>query len=127
MRERVTTSGGPGGQHANRTATRVELRVRLDLLPLDAAEVALLRERLRGRIRADGSVAVVSAASRSQLANRRSAREQLGRLLADALDVDAPRTPTRPTRASIERMRGEKRRHRLRKRLRRRPAEDDVD
>jgi ribosome-associated protein len=117
--ERMSTSGGPGGQHANRSASQVELRVAVEDLPLTHRERALIYERLASRLRSDGTIAVTSSSSRSQLANRKSARAQLQRLLEDSLKVDAPRVKTRPSRGARERMRAFKHRRSLRKQTRR--------
>ena len=95
------TSGGKGGQHANRSSTRVELR--FDVLgspSLSARQRTLIAEKLGPRLAADGTLRVVSARERSQLQNRRAALARLGELLARGLERPAPRTATKPTRAS---------------------------
>lgn len=117
---RYETSGGPGGQHANRARTRVELT-------FDAVASASLsevqRERIVGKL---GPVVRVSAAdSRSQTRNRDLALERLGHKLAGALQVAPPRRPTRPTKASSRRRLDTKRQVGARKQLRRRPSADD--
>lgn len=96
--ERFSTSGGPGGQHANKTATRVELR-------FDAEASPSLSERQRARIveRLGPIVRVVVDEFRSQTRNRVLAEERLIGRLASALVIEAPRRPTRPTRGSKER------------------------
>lgn len=96
--ERFTTSGGPGGQHANKTATRVELR-------FDAGVSPTLSEYQRSRIveRLGPIVRVVVDEFRSQTRNRVLAEERLTGRLASALVVEAPRRRTRPTRGSKER------------------------
>jgi ribosome-associated protein len=111
---RFTGSGGPGGQHANTSNTRVELSwdVAASAAP-GPRQRALLLERL-GR-----TVRVVVAAERSQARNRELALERLQARVASALRVDPPRRPTRPTRASTERRLDAKRRHAQRKRDRR--------
>ena len=120
------TSGGKGGQHANRSSTRVELR--FDVLgspSLSARQRALIAEKLGPRIARDGTLRVVSAAERSQLRNRRAALARLAELLARGLERPAPRTPTKPTRASkIVRALVKKRRATV-KEGRKRPATDD--
>src|SRR5664280_1373982 len=92
---RVTTSGGPGGQHANRSLTRVVATFRVDASEvLGDAERTLLHERY--------GLAVRSSASRfrSQTANRKAALDQLARRIGDAVILQAPRRATRPTKAS---------------------------
>ena len=117
--ERFSTSGGPGGQHANKTATRVELR-------FDAAESPSLSGRQRARIvdRLGPVVRVVVDESRSQTRNRTLAEERLVGRLAAALVVEAPRRATRPTRGSKERRLQAKGRRSQLKANRRRPGPD---
>ena len=82
---RFDTSGGPGGQHANRSATRVELSWDLANSPSVPDDLrARLLKRL-GHRAADGVVRVASAESRSQWRNRAIARSRLADLLSDAL------------------------------------------
>jgi ribosome-associated protein len=102
---RATTSGGPGGQHANRTSSRVEVR-------FDVARSPSLGPRQRARLleRAGPVVRASASDERSQARNRRLALDRLARRLADALAVGTPRRPTRPTRSSQERRLQEKRR-----------------
>ena len=98
---RADPSGGPGGQHANRSSTRVEVRFPVLRSPsLSPRQRALLAEALGPRITAEGVLRVVSARERSQLHNRRVALARLAELLARGLERPAPRTPTRPTLAS---------------------------
>lgn len=115
---RFTPSGGPGGQHANRSATRAEVTFDVAASPsLDERQ----RQRLVDRL---GPVVVVSADDeRSQLRNRRLAQDRLRLRLADALRVEPPRRPTRPSRGSVERRLDAKRRRAGVKRLRRQREE----
>lgn len=105
---RATTSGGPGGQHANRTASRVELVVRIADLPLEPRETALLYERLASRIRGAGELATASADTRDQHRNRRIATERMEALIADALRVQKRRIPTRESHGTRLRRRASK-------------------
>lgn len=117
---RATTSGGPGGQHANRTSSRVE--VWFDVVhssALGPRQRARLLERLGPVVRAS------SSDERSQSRNRQIAQERLGQRLAAALRVSPPRRPTAPSRAARERRLEEKRRRADTKRTRRRPGEGD--
>lgn len=113
---RFSTSGGPGGQHANKAATRVELR-------FDAAASPSLRADPKERIvsRLGPVVRVVVDDERSQARNRVLARERLAARLASALHVDPPRRPTRPSRGSVRRRLDAKRRRSETKANRRRP------
>ncbi|MGH7562274.1 MAG: alternative ribosome rescue aminoacyl-tRNA hydrolase ArfB [Gemmatimonadales bacterium] len=83
---RATPAGGPGGQHVNRVATRVELRwnAAASAAPSDAQRAAIL-DRLAGRIDGDGWLRVVAADTRSQLRNREAAEKRLATMVAAAL------------------------------------------
>ena len=117
---RFTASGGPGGQHANRSNTKAEVR-------FDVAASPSLGPRQRARLldKLGPVVRVVVDDERSQLRNRGLAQERLAQRLADALRVDRPRRPTRPTLAGQRRRLEEKRRRGDRKRQRQRPPGDD--
>jgi ribosome-associated protein len=116
---RTSRSSGPGGQHANVTASRVEA-------VFDVPASATLSEAQKSRICARLGPRVTAAAqdTRSQHQNRELALERLARRLASALEVRRPRTKTRPTRASQRRRIESKRRRADIKRARRRPDED---
>ena len=116
LRWRFTRSGGPGGQHANTADTRAEVR-------FDVAGSPSLGPRQRARLleRLGPEARVVVDEERSQARNRSLALERLGARLAAALRVEAPRRPTRPTKASRVRRLDAKRRQSERKRLRRPP------
>jgi ribosome-associated protein len=116
---RFGPSGGPGGQHANKVATRVELR-------FDVAASAALDDRQRQRLfdRLGNEVRVVVDEERSQTRNRRLAVERFRERMAAALRVEKPRRPTRPSAGATERRLSEKRRLSERKRARRPPNEE---
>ena len=123
---RATTGGGPGGQHVNRSSTRIELWWDAAHSPsLTADQRARVIERLGTRLTADGVLRLVAAASRSQLQNKTEAIERLQHLLARALAIPRVRRATRPTRASKERRLTEKKTQSARKRDRQRPRSDD--
>ncbi|REK12248.1 MAG: aminoacyl-tRNA hydrolase [Actinobacteria bacterium] len=106
LEESFDTSRGPGGQHANRSATAVTLRFDLEASSLPEDVIARLTGRL-GR-----SVVVVTASeSRSQWRNRALARQRLVEILEKASKPRPKRRKTKPTRASNER-RLEEKRHR---------------
>jgi ribosome-associated protein len=122
---RAITGGGPGGQHVNRSATRIAVQwnVRHSAALTDAQRAQLLAK-LAGRLDAEGALRIVAGEYRSQQQNRRAALERLATLVSRALVVRPPRTATRPTRASVERRLSEKKRQGERKRDRRaRPDE----
>jgi ribosome-associated protein len=116
---RFARSGGPGGQHANTSETRVEVR-------FDVAASPSLGPRQRARLleRLGPTVTAVSEDSRSQARNRELALERLRSKLAAGLRVAPPRRPTRPGVAARERRLADKRRRAARKRDRRRPDEE---
>jgi ribosome-associated protein len=119
LTERHSRSGGPGGQHVNTSATRVELVCDLERadLPDD------VRERLVDRF--GPMVRVVAAAERSQARNRALARARLAARLDSANRRRAPRTATRPSAAARAARLDAKRRRSDVKSTRRRPAPDD--
>ena len=117
---RTTGSGGPGGQHANTSDTRVEVRFPI---ATSASLAPGQRERLLERI---GPVARASSSdSRSQARNRELALERLRSRLEVALRIDPPRRTTKPTKSAKEARLDAKRRQAQRKQQRRRPADDD--
>ncbi len=110
---RFSASGGPGGQHANTTNTRVELAFDIAGSPsLGPRQRAQLLARFGSRIR------IVASGERSQLRNRELALERLQHRLADAVRRKSPRVPTTPTAASRRRRVEQKRRRGELKRLR---------
>ena len=117
---RTSRSSGPGGQHANVTASRVEAVLEIDACSaFDPAQRERLRERFGERITA------TSQQARSQARNRRLALDTLSERIAAALYVEPPRRATKPTRASMQRRAKEKQRAAKRKRDRRPPNTDD--
>jgi ribosome-associated protein len=116
---RFTTSGGPGGQHANRSATRVEIS-------FDVESSSALSDAQRRRVleRLGPTVRVVADDERSQARNRALAERRLAERLASALRVERPRRPTRPTKGSVERRLTSKKQRSNTKAGRRRPPDD---
>jgi ribosome-associated protein len=114
LRWRFSRSGGPGGQHANTADTRAEV-------VFDVAGSPSLGPRQRQRLleKLGPEVRAVASDERSQVRNRTLALDRLRERLADALHVDTPRRPTRPTRSSQVRRVDAKRRRSETKRLRR--------
>ena len=111
---RFSRSSGPGGQHAQKSSTRVEALFDVeDSDGLTAAERRRVLERLGPVVRA------IAQDERSQLRNRELATERIVEQLREAVKVRAPRRPTKPTTASKERRLDEKKRRGQTKRLRR--------
>ena len=116
---RTSRSSGPGGQHANVTASRVEAVCDVHAsTALDAAQKARIAARLGPR------PAAAAQDTRSQLRNRELALERLAHRLAGALEVRRPRTATRPTAAAKRRRLDAKKRRGDLKRSRRRPSDE---
>jgi len=117
---RASRSSGPGGQHANVTASRVEAS-------FDVAASKALGERERARLleRLGPRVSAVAQDSRSQLRNRELALERLREKLDEGLRVRRPRRPTAPTAASRERRLQSKRAGAARKSARRPPQPEE--
>lgn len=110
IRFRFSRSSGPGGQHVNRSETRVELLFDVAGSPslTEPARERLLG-RLAGRIDGEGTLHIVSSATRSQTANRDDAVERFRSLLSSALRPRRRRVPTHPGTAARERRLAEKR------------------
>ena len=117
--EDFVTSGGPGGQHANRSETAVRLRFDVTASSLPEQVRARLQNRLGDVVEA------VASDSRSQFRNRALARRRLRTKLEAALVEESPRRRTRPTRASRQRRIAEKRARGEVKRLRRSPRNEE--
>ena len=104
-------SGGPGGQHVNRTATQVELTFDVQRsASLDESQRARLLNKLKSAIDSRGLLHLTCQTTRSQSRNRAEVIERFQRLLRQALHVPKPRRPTRPGRAAAERRLQAKRR-----------------
>jgi ribosome-associated protein len=115
-----TTAGGPGGQHANRSATRVELR-------FDVEASRAFDDKTRGRLldKTAGNpvMSVTVDETRSQWQNRRLAQQRLGDQIREALRPDPPRRrTTKPSRAARRRRVDDKRRRSRTKSLRKPPG-----
>jgi ribosome-associated protein len=114
---RFSRSSGPGGQHAQRSETRVEA-----LFDVEASSALTPVQKRRVVARAGPVLRAIAQDERSQWRNRELATERLVDVLREALRVQRPRRPTKPTGASRERRLTEKRRRAEIKRLRRPPT-----
>ena len=117
---RTSRSSGPGGQHANVTASRVEA---VFDVTASATLTDVQKQRLLSRL--GPRVAAVAQDARSQARNRQLALERLQARLGAALKPPRPRRSTRPTRASVERRLDTKRKQAKRKQGRRAPPADE--
>lgn len=98
---RFSTGGGPGGQHVNKTATRVTVLFDVATSPsLDEETRARLLDRLAPRLNRQGVLHIDVHESRSQWQNRETAVARLRSVLAEALVEQPERRPTRPSRAA---------------------------
>lgn len=117
---RVSRSSGAGGQHVNKTSSRVEIFWNvLGSRALTDDQRSLLREKLASRLTTEGSIRVVASDMRSQSRNRELAEERLADLVRRALIVPRKRRATKPTRAAKEARLDSKKRHSTKKRDRR--------
>jgi ribosome-associated protein len=117
---RVSRSSGPGGQHANVTASRVEVA-----FDVEASTALTDFQKRRVIARAGPRLTAVAQDTRSQARNRELALERLRDRLAAALAVPRRRRPTKRPRASDERRLEGKRQRAERKRARRSPSAED--
>ncbi len=113
---RFSRSSGPGGQHAQKSETRVEA-----VLNVEASTALSPAQKARVIRKAGPVLRAVAQDERSQLRNRELALERLAAALRDALYVERPRRPTKPTPAARERRLEQKRRRSETKQLRRPP------
>ena len=110
LQVRFSRSSGPGGQHVNRSETRVELLFDIANSPsLSDSQRHTLLQRLGGHVDVSGVLRVVSSSTRSQVKNREDAVSRFQALLAAALKQRRRRVPTRPTQAAHERRLADKR------------------
>jgi ribosome-associated protein len=118
---KFSPTGGPGGQHANKSSTRVELR-------FDVASSGVFDDQMRARVTATlgNEVRITEDRSRSQATNRKRALRRLDALLDGATKPDPPkRRPTKPTRSARRRRVEAKRRRSEVKSFRKNPPFDD--
>jgi ribosome-associated protein len=117
---RFSRSSGPGGQHAQKSETRVEAR-----FDVEASSALSPTQKRRVVQRAGPVLRAVAQDERSQSRNRELAVERLVEALRAALRVERRRVPTAPSRAARERRLETKKRRSATKRLRRRRPTDD--
>lgn len=123
MHEIVLTAisgGGPGGQHVNKSATRIALQWNVRTTQaLHEEQRARVLTQLASRLDSDGQLRIVAGEYRSQQQNRRAALERLQQLIARALVVPRVRRATKPSRGAVQERLTEKRKRAETKRRRR--------
>ena len=115
---RYSRSSGPGGQHAQKTETRVEA-----LFDVESSSALTDRQKLRVVRKAGPVLRAVAQDERSQARNRELAVERIVDALREALRVERRRVPTKPSKAAVRRRLEQKRRRSETKRLRQRPTD----
>ena len=115
---RVSRSSGPGGQHAQKSSTRVEA-----IFDVEASEALSEVQKRRVVARVGTTLRAIAQDERSQLRNRELAIERVADALREALHIERPRRATKPGRAAIERRLEQKRRRSQTKRLRQPPRD----
>ena len=115
---RFSRSSGPGGQHAQKTETRVEA-----LFDVEASAALSATQKARVVRKAGPVLRALAQDERSQARNRELALERIVEQLREALRVERHRRPTKPTAASRKRRLDQKRRRGETKQLRRRPED----
>jgi ribosome-associated protein len=114
---RFSRSSGPGGQHAQKSETRVEA-----IFDVEASTALSARQKQRVVRKAGPVLRAVAQDERSQARNRELATERVAEALRQALHVERRRRPTKPSAASVQRRLEQKRRRSETKRLRRPPS-----
>ena len=118
---RTSRSSGAGGQHVNKTSSRVELSWNIaQSRALSDEQRERLTAKLASRLSEEGAIRVVASDTRSQLRNRETAERRLGETIARALVVQKKRRPTKRPRAANEARLTEKKKHSDKKRDRQR-------
>ena len=114
-------SSGPGGQHVNKTATAVELRVDIQLLALDAYTLRRLKSLQSNRINKNGVLVVQASNHRSQLKNRQQALDRVEAMIKEARQRPKKRIAAGPSQSAKRKRIDRKKRHGATKQQRQKP------
>ena len=116
-------SSGPGGQHVNKVATKIDLRFNIpESQGLDEAEKTRILKKLASRLNADGVLIIQAAETRSQFRNRQIALARLKSMLEESLKRPKKRKPTKPSKSSVEKRLKSKKRQAEKKQSRKNPG-----
>ncbi|MCH2034731.1 MAG: aminoacyl-tRNA hydrolase [Tenacibaculum sp.] len=122
---KASKSSGPGGQHVNKVASKIELYFDLDNSEgLSDEEKNLTRIKLNNKISKTGILILYSQDSRSQHKNKETVIKSFFKLLTNSLIRPKQRKATKPTRSSLLKKAKNKQNHSLKKQLRRKPNVD---
>jgi ribosome-associated protein len=122
---KAVRSSGPGGQHVNKTSSKVEVHFNvINTNALSMAEIVRLSEKLKNRISSDGILVLSCGESRSQHRNKAIVIERMLHLIAESLKVKKKRKKTKPSRAAVEKRLRSKKNKALKKTNRKRPSLD---
>ncbi len=121
----ASRSSGPGGQHVNKTSSRITLQwsIKETRALSDFCKIRALKY-LGGRVNKEGILQIHTEESSSQHRNKEIAKERFITLMQDALEIEKKRTPTKPSKSSKKRRFNEKKLRGNLKKLRRKPSED---
>jgi len=103
LRFKAVRSSGAGGQHVNKTSSKVEVYFNIDASEgLTSSEKILLKTKLAARLTSEGGLILQNSESRSQHRNKKMGIERMMTLLQKNLKVDKPRRKTKPSKGAIE-------------------------
>ena len=118
-------SSGAGGQHVNKTSSKIELTFNLEnSLALNEDEKSRIRTKLASKITNDNNIIVYCEETRSQHKNKELAIKRLVSLLEESLKVSKKRKATKPSRTVVKKNIEKSKRHSMKKALRKRPKID---
>ena len=119
---KAVKSSGPGGQHVNKTASKVEVYFNvLNSNALSSSEILRLQEKLKNKISAEGFIVLSSSESRSQHRNKAIVIQRLIKLISENLKIQKKRKKSKPTKGMIEKRLKAKKNQALKKANRKRP------
>jgi len=122
LKFKAVRSSGPGGQHVNKTSSKVEVTFNVfESEAFTEEEKERLKERQKKRITQEGNLILSSSATRSQHKNKTKVIERLIKLIEDSLKVSKPRKKTKPSKGAIEKRLKSKKQNALKKANRKPP------